>query len=296
MKVLVTGAAGNVGQVVCRMLAASGEEVRMADVKPPTKENMGSGIFVRCDVRTPDDAQHAVQGMDAVIHLAAWHYAHVPPVSDASIFATNVDGTFHLLQACREHGVQAIVYASTMAIGWGSVFSVSKVIGEELCRMHQETTGAAVAILRYHDHLPKSYLAYGARLFRSGVDRRDVATATVAAVRAAVEKRFRLFRTIVHTHHGLPEWVQNDFKKYGLDWCKKRVPEAEDLIKKYDISLPDVIEQHDLSDAKKTLGWQPAIGFIQFLEDLKERDARGENVHALWTPSDLSVVRAEGRA
>ncbi len=76
MKVLVTGAAGNAGQATCRALAATGAEIRMADVMPPPAEYRGLGEFVRCDTRTPDDARQAVQGMDAVIHLAAWHCAH----------------------------------------------------------------------------------------------------------------------------------------------------------------------------------------------------------------------------
>ena len=55
---------------------------------------------------------------------------HSPPVSDATIFAVNVDGTFNLLEACRAHGVRALVFASSMAYGWRSVYSVTKVLGD----------------------------------------------------------------------------------------------------------------------------------------------------------------------
>src|SRR5262245_19889467 len=136
MRVLVTGASGIAGQAVCRLLKARGPDVivRRADVGPPVGDDLREQEFVRCDTRTPEDARRAVEGCDAVIHLAAWHCAHVPPVSDATIFAVNVDGTFNVLEACRAFGVGAVVFASSMAYGWGSVYSATKVIGEELCR------------------------------------------------------------------------------------------------------------------------------------------------------------------
>ncbi|MBC8142384.1 MAG: NAD(P)-dependent oxidoreductase [Armatimonadetes bacterium] len=290
MKVLVTGASGNAGQAVCQALANGGTQIRMADVVPPPQNALAWGEFVRYDTRTPEDARQAVAGMDAVIHLAAWHCAHVPPVSDATIFDVNVNGTFHLMQACREQKIQSFVWASSMAYGWGGVYGVTKVIGEDLCRMYNETTGASVAMLRYHDFVPKSYLAFGAKLLRNAVDRRDVADATVAALYGAVEKRFGLFRTIVHSNHHMTEEIRADFGRRGAQWCEANVPGATALMKKYNISLPGQVEQHDLSEAKTTLGWEPQFGFVPFLEDLQTRDARGENIHALWTPSDLSVV------
>jgi len=115
--VLVTGVAGVAGQVVCRDLVAAGYAVRMADVVLPTREDRDVGNVVRCDTRTPDDVRRAVEGVDAVVHLAAWHSGHRPPVSDATIFAVNVDGTFNVLEACREFGVGALVFASSMAYG-----------------------------------------------------------------------------------------------------------------------------------------------------------------------------------
>lgn len=290
MKVLVTGASGNAGQAVCRALATEGWEVRMADVTPPPTDCAGCGTFIRCDTRTPGDVRQALDGCEAVVHLAAWHCGHVPPVSDATIFAVNVDGTFNVLESCREQGIKAVVYASSMAYGWASVYSVTKVIGEDLCRMYQETAGASVTLLRYHDFVPKPYLQFGAMLLRNGVDRRDVAAATVAALRAVTERGVRLFRTIVHTHHGMPQAVQADFRRLGPDWCEEQLPGAKDLIIKYDVALPDRVEQHDLSEAKMQLGWAPQVGFIDFLKDLQARDARGEGVSALWTPSDLAVV------
>ncbi len=290
MKVLVTGAAGNAGQAVCQALAQTGADIRLADVIAPPPATAVAGEFVRCDTRTPDDARRAVEGVDAVVHLAAWHCAHVPPVSDATIFAVNVDGTFNVLEACRENGIKTLIYASSMAYGLGGVYSATKVIGEDLCTMYHNITGAAVAMLRYHDFVPKPYLAFGAKLLRNGVDRRDVADATVAALYAGAERRIGLFRTIVHTNHGMPADVQANFSSLGAAWCEMQVPGAEDLIRRYEISLPDHVEQHNLTEARALIGWEPKIGFLDFLRDLQLRDANGEDCSALFTPSDLSCI------
>ncbi len=287
MKVLVTGASGNGGQAVCRALLKAGLAVRMADVVPPSADDLKQVEFIRCDTRTPADVQRAVEGMDAVVHLAAWHCAHHPPVSDDTIFAVNVVGTFHVLEACRQAGVKSIVYASSMAYGWGSVYGVTKVIGEDLCKAYHEMTGASIVMLRYHEFIPRPYLEFGARLLRNGVDRRDIAAATVASVQAALERKVGLFKTIVHTDHGMPPEVVHNFRDLGIGWCEEHVPGASRLLEKYAIPLPEKVEQHDLSEAARVLGWKPAVGFLDFLRDLKASDERGIDVTNLWVPSEL---------
>ncbi len=286
MRVLVTGGAGVAGLAVSRQLLDVGHFVRMADVGPQPRGFEGAE-YQRCDTRTPDDVRKAVAGIDGVVHLAAWHCGHNPPVSDPTIFAVNVDGTFNVFEACRAEGVQSVVYASSMAFGWGGVYGVTKVIGEDLCRSYHEMTGMSVAMLRYHDFVPKPYLAFGVKLLRNGVDARDVASATVAALHATSEKRVGLFRTIVHTNHNMPPEVVSDFHAHGPDWCEQYVPGAQKLLHKYALDLPARVEQHDLSEAEKQLGWTPQIGFLEFLRDLQARDARSEDVANLWAPGQL---------
>lgn len=290
MRVLVTGAAGVAGQAVCRLLLEEGraEMVRGADVFPP-REPIPGLEFVRCDTRTPGDVRRAAQNCDAVIHLAAWHCAHVPPVSDETIFAVNVDGTYNVFEACREQSVKAVVFASSMAYGFGSVYSVTKVLGEDLWRAYGQITGASVALLRYHDFVPKPYLDFGMKLLRNGVDARDVASATVAALYAAADRRFERFMTIVHTNHQMPPDVVQNFQEHGRAWCDAQVPGAGALLEKYGLldNLPTRVEQHDLSEAQRLMDWQPQIGFVAFLRDLQRRDAAGEDVRALWAPGQL---------
>lgn len=287
-KVLVTGASGVAGRETVRQLLAAGFTVRMADLGAPPAGFDGVE-FMRCDTRSPQDADAAVAGCDAVVHLAAWHCAHNPPVSDPTIFAVNVDGTFYILEACRKHGVKTVVYASSMAYGHGGVYSVTKVIGEDLCRTYQNMLRIPIALLRYHDFVPKPYLAFGEKLLRNGVDAVDVASSNVACIAAGLAGNFGLFRTVVHTNHGLTDEARTDFATHGPTWCEQQLPGSAALIEKYKLSLPNGVEQHDLSEASTVLGWAPKVSFVTFLQDLAARDSRGEDVHTLWAPGSLAL-------
>lgn len=75
MNVLVTGAFGNIGFSTVEELLARGHAVRCFDV--PTRANLraasrlgGKAEVVWGDLREPSEVRRAVQGMEAVIHLA----------------------------------------------------------------------------------------------------------------------------------------------------------------------------------------------------------------------------------
>ena len=291
MKIAITGAAGNAGAAVAQLLAATtAHTLHLGDVAPAPSWVRTTDRYLRCDTRTPADVDALVAGADAVIHLAAWHCAHNPPVSDETIFAVNVDGTFNVTQACRRHGVKAYVFASSMAYGHGGVYGVTKVLGEDLSRCLHHVNGAAVVNLRYHEFLPSPYLSYGPKLLRNGVDRRDVASATVAAVEAAMARRVTVFTTVIHNHLDAPAEVLAAFDTKGPAWLETKVPGATRLIEKYGLPLAKRPEQHDMSAAAEALGWRPAWNFVTFLTDLARRDADGQDVARLMTTGELPAA------
>ena len=171
--------------------------------------------------------------------------------------------------------MRAIVYASSMPYGWGNVYVLTKVLGDEMCRAYHEIMDASIVMLRYHEFVLAPYLAYGPRLLRNGVDRSDVASATVAALQAVIDRRVGLFSTIVHTAHGIPADILANFPERGRSWLDDQLP------------LPDRVEQRDLSEAAAILGWRPSVGFLEFMRDLRDRDARGEDARKLWVPGEL---------
>jgi dihydroflavonol-4-reductase len=114
MKVLVTGAAGFIGGHVVAALASGGAQVRALDRSPsPAEAFPGTVEFVRGDVLDFDAVRRAVEGCDAVFHLAAvYSYAR----ADAMLMrAVNVDGTRTVLDATLRGPRRRIVHTSTCA-------------------------------------------------------------------------------------------------------------------------------------------------------------------------------------
>jgi UDP-glucose 4-epimerase len=118
--VLVTGAAGFLGARAVDALVGRGHEVRVL-VRPASAAAWGPDVDVRrLDLRTRNGLEDAVEGVDAVIHLAAQVTG-----SDEARFAGTVVATEHLLAAMAAVGVRRLVLASSY-----SVYDWSRIEGE----------------------------------------------------------------------------------------------------------------------------------------------------------------------
>ena len=114
MKILVTGGMGFIGSAVVRLAVARGHEVINLDAMTyaACEANVASVAssnlytFEQADIRDRAalDAVFATHRPDAVMHLAA--ESHVDRSIDApgDFMATNVMGTFHMLEAARAYG------------------------------------------------------------------------------------------------------------------------------------------------------------------------------------------------
>jgi UDP-glucose 4-epimerase len=113
-RILVTGGSGFIGRHVVGELAAAGARVRVLDLvaHPDPQTDLVQG-----DIAEAATVESALEGgFDAIVHLAAVTSVLRSLQEPEKTYRTNVAGTHRLLEAAREAGVGALVFASTNAV------------------------------------------------------------------------------------------------------------------------------------------------------------------------------------
>ena len=171
-KVLVTGANGFVGQVVCARLVDAGHTavagLRSERQWPNMRESVPVVTSFRTlgDLSSQRDLRGALEGIDAVVHLAArvhvMHESAANPLEEFRI--CNVQGTRRLALAASERGVRRIVFVSTAKVNGETTpdapfsendpcdprdpYALSKCEAERELQSIGERTGMEIVIVR----------------------------------------------------------------------------------------------------------------------------------------------------
>jgi NAD dependent epimerase/dehydratase len=180
-KALITGAGGFIGSHLCELCLAQGAEVR-AFVHYNSRSNWGmlDAIdkkrlkdieIIAGDLRDFQTVRKAVEGCRRVFHLGALIGIPYSYASPADVVQTNVMGSFNVLQACLEYGVDRLVQTSTSEV-YGtaqytpmdenhplnpqSPYAASKVGSDKLAESFYRSYGLPAVILR-------PFNAYGPR-------------------------------------------------------------------------------------------------------------------------------------
>jgi UDP-glucose 4-epimerase len=117
MKILITGGAGFIGtNLIAHLHAKKGFDITVLDNESIGRRRNLAAFdvrFVEGDIRRADDLRAAVDGQDAIVHLAADTRVMDSIENPQHNFETNVVASFQLLQIARECGVGRIINAST---------------------------------------------------------------------------------------------------------------------------------------------------------------------------------------
>jgi len=160
--VFVTGGSGFLGINLIRALLDRHVAVVSFDIAPFDYPEAARVRAIAGDIRDRRALDDAMRGCDAVVHAAA----ALPSYPDAEILSIEVDGTRHVLEAARHHGIQRVVHISSTAI-YGTraqgvaedgaleligAYGEAKVLAERECERVRQL-GMCVPILR-----PKTFV------------------------------------------------------------------------------------------------------------------------------------------
>jgi len=176
-KVLITGGCGFIGSnLIDYLVRSGGYEIKVID-------NLSMGIresvsefdidLIESDILNETSLKHALDDVNAVIHLAA-HTRVIESINDPAInFRTNVIGTYNLLMACKEQGIPNVINASTGGAILGeapppinedmvarpmSPYGASKLSTEAYCSAFNHSYGMKATCLRFSNvYGPRSY-------------------------------------------------------------------------------------------------------------------------------------------
>ena len=158
-RVLITGAAGRVGSVLCELLRGH-VSMRLLDIRPLPPLDRGDEV-VRADIRDPAAVADAMVGCTAVVHLAG-----IPSeVGFEELLDTNIRGTYHVLEAARHSETcrRVVLGSSNHVTGFypagetisalapprpDGLYGASKAYGEVLGRLYHEKHGLEVVAIR----------------------------------------------------------------------------------------------------------------------------------------------------
>ncbi|MFX1276519.1 MAG: NAD-dependent epimerase/dehydratase family protein [Promethearchaeota archaeon] len=131
MRVLLTGAFGNVGTSTLKSLIKQGNTVRCFDIKNSKTKKIQKKYIKKYkfetfwgDITNIDDVYQAVKGVDSIIHLAGI----IPPLSEkipVIAYDVNVKGTENIVKSVKKLENQPIIVFASSCSVFGKTMSLS---------------------------------------------------------------------------------------------------------------------------------------------------------------------------
>ncbi|RKU00075.1 NAD-dependent dehydratase [Burkholderia sp. Nafp2/4-1b] len=166
-RILLTGAAGNLGTVMRERLTRYADIVRVSDIANLGAEREGEEI-VQCDLADGRAVDALVDGVDVIVHFGGVSVER--PFEQ--ILPANILGTFNIYEAARRRGIRRIVFASSNHVTGcyeqsegidatvrprpDGYYGVSKAFGENLAQLYFDRYGIETVSLRIGSSFPEA--------------------------------------------------------------------------------------------------------------------------------------------
>ncbi len=264
-RVLITGAAGNIGSYFAehshkkydlRLLVLSGDD-NAAKLR-------GFGEIVTGDITDLERMKEVCRTVDTVLHLAA---NPSPNTAWSDALNVNIAGTYNTFVAAKANNCRRLIYASSIhavsgyppdvqvktsePVNPGDLYGVTKCFGEALGRYMAEKEGLSTIALRIGAFQPieTAESEGGLSLIDAFVSHRDLIQLIEKCIDVETLK-FAIF-------HGLSD---NRFKRLDISDARALVgyaPQDDAFalnVKLKGLKLGEVVQSHSLADAKQKSG------------------------------------------
>jgi len=164
-KIAITGGAGFIGSRLAHALADNNKIVIIDDLSTGNMENIADLIgikdvsFIQASITNLKILKDALFGIDLVYHEAGVYVGDFLKTNEI-----NITGTLNVLLAARDNNIDKVVFASSSAVYGNTktipvvenmpllpqtVYALSKLAGEEYCRIFTDVYGLKTTCLRY---------------------------------------------------------------------------------------------------------------------------------------------------
>ncbi|MBG9387405.1 NAD-dependent epimerase/dehydratase family protein [Caenimonas aquaedulcis] len=165
-RLLLTGAAGGLGQMLRQSLKPYAKLMRLSDRAPMAPAGDAEEV-IPCELSDKEAVDRLIEGCDAIVHLGGVSVER--PFEE--VLEANIKGVFHIYEGARRHGVKRVVFASSNhVIGFhpqgklldadcakrpDGYYGLSKAYGEDLSRFYFDRYGIETACLRIGSSFPE---------------------------------------------------------------------------------------------------------------------------------------------
>jgi UDP-glucose 4-epimerase len=208
-----------------------------------------------------------------------------------------VVGTRNVYEAARELGIGKILLCSTMGVyGEGAresgdppvitedlslqpsdFYGFSKRVCEEIAAFYYSRHGIRTIAYRLGMFVPESFVGYGFRLLKGGVDDRDMAQAFLLGL-DDTSTTFDAFNIMAEVPFSAEEFSQ--WSSEPESFLEERYPGVARLVEEQGADFGELVRMWgftywSIERAKRVLGYRPRYNFPEFFEALK----RGDRTH-----------------
>ena len=166
-RLLLTGAAGGLGQILREALQAHAAIVRVSDISEMAPAAGAHEEVLPCDLADKAGVLALAEGVDAIVHLGGISTER----AFEEILDANIRGTFHIYEAARKQGIKRVIFASSNHVtGFypqdetvdahsprrpDCYYGLSKSYGEDLATFYFHRYGIETVSLRIGSSFPE---------------------------------------------------------------------------------------------------------------------------------------------